>query len=521
MNWYAQVGHVAAKDVRQARWALVVYVALLSVAAAAVVTGRALGPYSTSSSSMTLGMPDVFVLWLPVVTIILGFISTALLVQADSPTRANAFWASRPLSPSAVLIAKLVVAATAIVALPVFAGLSALASLDASGAAMATLLARAALSYGELTLAVIVISTLTDDLRGFVGAFVAILVGIVVVGGALADFALNVPVFVPAALMVIGVGGGVLLVAYLYRTHDRRIHTWIVGVPVTVCLVIASFIPPIPHEGDVPIVSGGAMMELEPLDPSSWGQARQLSIKVRVAQGLDSARLDFQPDTVAFRLLDGKDVHLDGTYPAVVARGVLPPVGHPVRWIIDPANAEWSTAFAAEPLGLDRQSIARGVKSVAVGGTMTVSRSHVVASLPLRNGAAVTRDGRRVAIYGFSHDAAGADMWVQTSAIPRAGGVLEQNAQLRDKDGLQFALVNDARSEAMLIDNQSGGSGGSGSIVLPWIGISTEFKRLTTNLLRPSDALPRDEAWYAGARLVIVEWNVVGRYRSRGEATLP
>jgi hypothetical protein len=108
------------------------------------------------------------------------------------------------------------------------------------------------------------------------------------------------------------------------------------------------------------------------------------------------------------------------------------------------------------------------------------------------------------------------------SAVPRVAAVPEPEAQLRERNGIQLVIVNDARGEAMLIDNQNATSGGSGSLVLPWIGISTTFKRLSTSQSRAStDGLPRDDAWYAGARVVVVEWNVVSTYRTRAEAIVP
>jgi hypothetical protein len=520
MNWIAQVRHVAVKDVRQGWWLLLVYVAMVSVAAASVVTRRALGPYSTGPSSETLGMPDIFVVWLPAFIIILGLLSTASLLHADSPTRANAFWASRPLSPSAVLAAKLVVVATAVVALPLVGGLTALESLDTSPAAATSVLARAALSYGEWTLAVMVIGALTDDIRGFVSAFVGVLAAMIVLLGVLDITTVEWGAFGPAVLLLISVGGGVALMAFLYRTRHRGLRTWIAGVAAMVCLVTASFMTPSLHDRAMLLSSAGPPVEVEPLNPSAWREAQRFAMRFRVAQGPDSERLDFHPIAITLRLHDGKDVHVNGSHSDVLVRRVVPPVGHPVRWINDPTNPEWPTVFTAQPnFDFERPSIARDIRSVAVNGTVTVSRPRVVATLPLRKGATVTRDGRRVAIYGFRHDSSVANVWVQLSFVARPAAVPEPNRQLSEKDGLQFAIVNEAHAEAMLIDG--GVEGGSGSIVLPWINVSTMFMGLSTRTSQGSTGVPRDDAWYAGAQLVIVEWNVVGRYPARGEATLP
>jgi hypothetical protein len=246
-------------------------------------------------------------------------------------------------------------------------------------------------------------------------------------------------------------------------------------------------------------------------------------MRLRVAQGSPSERLDFQPDSVAFQLLGGTEARVNGNYYSTQAvRGLLPPVGQPVRWIIDQPRAEWPATIDVEPHDADRAAIARGVRSVMVAGQVIVSRGRVVASLPLRKDAAATRDGRRATIYDFSHNSTSAEVWIQLSVVPRGVAEPEPNPRLSGADGLQFAIVNDARAEAMLLEGVGDGSGGSGAIVLPWIGIATTFQHFTTSTSGASaNAFPRDSAWYDGARLVAVEWSVVGRYRARGEARLP
>jgi hypothetical protein len=75
----------------------------------------------------------------------------------------------------------------------------------------------------------------------------------------------------------------------------------------------------------------------------------------------------------------------------------------------------------------------------------------------------------------------------------------------------------------MLIDQTQGISeSGPKWIVLPWLGISST---LTWHVTNPSPnyltTFPRDDAWYAGASLVVVEWTAAGSYRTSAQATLP
>jgi hypothetical protein len=122
-------------------------------------------------------------------------------------------------------------------------------------------------------------------------------------------------------------------------------------------------------------------------------------------------------------------------------------------------------------------------------------------------------------IYGLSHDTTDAHVWVQLFAVPRdtIPGVADMT---RSVDDLLFALVNDARSEALLLRDW-GSSGNSGSVVLPWIRIEARSRQLKSEMDDSlSHNLPRDDAWYKGARLVVLEWTLAGRFPARGEIAL-
>lgn len=170
----------------------------------------------------------------------------------------------------------------------------------------------------------------------------------------------------------------------------------------------------------------------------------------------------------------------------------------------------------------EQPKFAAGVKAVTIDGVVTVYRPHIAASLPLREDASATAGGRRVTIYGLSHGATGTRAWVNVSEVVHNEGEDPVSLPLPPgQNRLEFAVVNAARGEAMLIDLQNA-SGQSGSIVLPWTNISSTFTGLRTNVA-PDDmaSLPRDNAWYAGARLVVIEWTPASSYRTSGHATVP
>src|SRR4051812_35520534 len=167
MIWLNEAVHVARKDVRHARALLVVYAI---IAAIALLAAMALPVQSDNTTLLTgSGLVLLFV----------GMIMGASAIQADSPTQSNSFWASRPFHPTAMLGAKILYCAIVIVGIPLVAELTGLAHFQASTATILGDLARSSAIYGVLLLATIVIASLTSDLRGFIVAALAALIGIV------------------------------------------------------------------------------------------------------------------------------------------------------------------------------------------------------------------------------------------------------------------------------------------------------------------------------------------------------
>lgn len=517
MNWVAQVGHVAAKDARHARWMLLVYAALLVTAVVSIASGRAFGPYWISTNTQVLGMRDVFVTYTPLLTVIIGLIGAVWLLQDDSPTSANAFWASHPLSASAVMMAKLTMVTLAIIAVPLIGAWVALTALKVDAHTAATMLAGCMLSYGQLALAVMLIGALTDDLRTFAGIFAALLIALIVISGAVEEYSPHLGGAVaPAAVSLVSVVAGLALMVVLYRARQRSARTWLAAAFVAGGLTISSFVNPLLSPHPVPPVASGAPIAIDATSAGIANGAPQWSVRVRMAQATDSERFDFTPDSIGFVRDDGSTVRANGDYPTIVARGGAPRLDIPVRWI-DMAN--WSDGFTTQP-HVTPGFVAASVRAIVAAGAVTVSRSRVIGSLPLRSGAATTAAGHRVAIYGFEQNATGADVWIELSSVSQAGAVSSAGAGtgLGARGGVQFAIVNDARHEAMLLWG-SNDSGGGGPIVLPWIGVTTNFTQFTTNRRgNAATSAPVDSAWYANARLVAVEWTATARYRASARA---
>jgi hypothetical protein len=216
MSWPAQLWHVMKKDLWQVKGLLAAYVAIIGVA----IWNTTLGSDAAKpvfESAMVL-------------VIAVGTFIAATLVQSDSPTRSDVFWASRPFYRSAVFGAKLASVLVAVLGPGLIGDWIVLAIVGVPPAQVVALLADAGATYGIWITVPIVAAALTRDLRSFVvlmvSGFAALLLALV----AVAQRVSVVEYFHDSALYVIpGVLGGLLLVWYLYRTRDTRWWTWVAG----------------------------------------------------------------------------------------------------------------------------------------------------------------------------------------------------------------------------------------------------------------------------------------------------
>ncbi|MGD8321777.1 MAG: hypothetical protein PVJ02_15120, partial [Gemmatimonadota bacterium] len=116
MMWSAQVAHVMKKDLRQHRWMIG-----LALVAVGIVTTQAAGRpvLPPVAGTGVVGLIASLAGGIPVLTLA-SWLLVAFLIQSDPTARTDAFWVTRPLAPSAVMAAKLAVAALVLVVLPLF-----------------------------------------------------------------------------------------------------------------------------------------------------------------------------------------------------------------------------------------------------------------------------------------------------------------------------------------------------------------------------------------------------------------
>ncbi len=496
MNWIAQVGHVSAKDLRYARWPLVVMLAALAISVRGFLARSAFGPivsHGSSGTTETLSMSELVVTWLPIVAVVLGVLALAALVQADRWLQADSFWTTRPLAPTAVFAAKLLLALAVILVPSLAAALAVLEALHVSTPTAWSILAHAGIIQLSLLLATIVAAALTSDLKGFVTAAVTLL------GGLLAVFVFLDSVFefgsIPSGVAVVAPLVAVILATVLYRRRTNGRAERAAGLTTALLLLIGTTAAPTFQFTNVATRATGPRLSLRFGAPGPTSMILPFMVSVRDTS--PSTAFAFARDQTEISGSHGTQT-LTPFHDTLMVGPQFPDIGRPIHWLISPLNFAVMGQLSAAPA--DARIVEQGATSATLSGMVTVLRPHVLATLPLRDGASAESDGRFIGIYGVSHDSARLSVYVHTVNPPLAGRHMPQ-----------FMVANFARGEAIPLDEHPSSSSGGGWLVLPWISVASSFDQLAT---ASRTVPPRDDDWYAGASLVAVEWIPVARYRT-------
>ena len=496
MNWIRQVGHVAAKDLRYSWWSIGALLAAAAIAASGFVTRGAMGPivsFTASSTTETLSMSEFTVSWLPLLVVAVGIIALAILVQADRPLQADSFWTTRPLAPTAVLGAKLLLAAVAITLVPLAAAFVSLRTLHTPVSVAGGMLAHAALVHLSLLLATILVAALTEDMKGFVSAAVGLVAALVLGIGLFTEITVG-DFAIPASVAFVMPAVAIVLLTFLYRGRTSGNARRAAGFAAALLLVIGAIVAPNFDAGRVPMLSTGPRVSFTFGTPGETSGVLPFQMHV---DDSSSAQFAFARDLTVISDERGPR-NLTPMHDTIVAGAVLPDLGQPIHWILLPFGAGRTNHLATSPA--DSQAIAHGAKSAELRGMVTVLHPRVLATLPLHDGAFAEKDGRFVGIYGLSHDSGHVSVYVHTVSAQLPGGHLSD-----------FAIVNFERGEGMLLDEHPSSALGDGWVVLPWIRVTSSFGHFST---RDRLSLPRDSGWYNGAKLVAVDWVPVSRYKA-------
>lgn len=513
MNPMAQVRHVLAKDLRQLWWPVLAYIALIGLATAHSLTWPAM-------------RKDIFDM-LTIFVVMAGMVVVAQFVQADSPRRVDALWASRPLAPWAVMVEKLVAAALIVLALAVVGQFIGLRALDVSADMMPGLLAESARQYALWLLIAIVLAALTEDLRSFVVALIALPVAFLIV---LETFFSGFDTGPSGNWTAIGLGaaaalGGVSLVAFIYRTRSGRRPLWLAAFVVTGCAfgsIVASWRGKAAvFESPTSLPRAGIVARLTDLDQIT--SRRSLTLVTDVVPPPGSVRLALASGSeLVVHLRNGSVLSIPFGRTSLGIYSAPPVIGQGVTWIARPGGPPARSRYSIPLDNAQRAAIAGGgIATAELSGQMWVIEPRVAGVFPLEIGSRAAHNGRRIAIEHLSHSSGDVELQLRIASIP--GDQLPVNVAISigALAGREFALLNESRHEAISLA-QRGSSGGGSAMVLPGTNVEDAELALEASQPDPGKAQPSvDNDWFRSARLVQIDWVPRGSYPFRASVQLP
>ena len=508
MSWLREVFHVAGKDARFARWWLVAY----GLAVAGVTAWVATGGWADWDVLPPLGL------------ILMGLLLVAILVQVDSPARSDAFWTTRPLRPSAVFGAKVLVVLVLVVGVGLLGQTVALLAWAVPVRELIVVLGESAGSYGGVLAFGLLVAGLTRDIRTFALALILLFVigqlSTLVLLALIGPEALSRRPFAPSMFPhglyeALGMAGLLAVLAHQYVTRDRR-RSVSLGVAWWVVWTGIGILGPAPAsvEAGAPGPPPGELREptlvidspraqgdddhyfpvgLGNTDPRHRYTLISAAVRVREADGTQSVIPIRPPD------------HLTLTEPGVRAFEL----DRPGSGRAAPSESRRTLRL---PLSRDHiERARRGETQLVLEGRLAVSEAVRVARLPLEPGFQVRRSGWRIRLGQIDTSRSPVQLSVEISLVGSQGRVAERSPTFAlFGEAMEVALVNPDLGEGIRLRSRLGGTH-SGLLVIPGAAV-----RRVRHTYEPTpvqiEGQEVDQEWFSDAHLVIAEWKPLGSY---------
>lgn len=488
MNWFAQVRHVIAKNVRRAR----VYLALY-VVAVAVTTAFVIGPTVPSFAMLD---------WSTLLLLGVGLLLLAALVQSDSPSRVESFWKSLPLDPGAVVAAKLLMTALVLV-LPAIGGFVALRAVGSPTGLAVRSIGQATLGLALCTLAVLITAALTRDLRSLLLACVATPIAWIVLALAFmwatgVDLHLQrLPPGLPLPIAIAAGLGALFMLAYLYRRWNIRWVAWSIAIFLASAAMVSPFLDSAhPALGAPPAPPVDLTLERDTAGAPMGGG---LALEVNVTGAPADVKVGLFIDSIAVRprhAAHGRAFRrrFEVTIQQPQLAGARRPYATRFR---PPQIYAYTNRQRDEPMVPPSD-----VGGVDVFGHVMMSRLVSVATLPMRVGASVAGAGGRAQMLRVQTGGDSVTLALRLLTM-RSGPDLAFVDVAGNYSAMVLDLINDARHEALSVP-QAGMSGSDVSLVMPGAWGRTYDITFRTSV-EGGNALPVDSlpplAWYRGAHV--------------------
>jgi hypothetical protein len=170
-----QLRHLLAKDLRRLRWSIAVWCVLVAARALIDTAGAdvALGGFGLQFAISQLS-------WLlSLVSVLLLALLLSRLVHEDPLVGGDTFWITRPIAPGALMTAKLVFAALFFIVVPMVGGVIAASAFRTSGRDLVRILPVLALDQSILVALLMAIAAMTPSLVRYALAIVGLIVALV------------------------------------------------------------------------------------------------------------------------------------------------------------------------------------------------------------------------------------------------------------------------------------------------------------------------------------------------------
>ena len=507
MTWLGQLRHLLTKDLTEHLW-----IVLLYVAAVLVATGHTLGwqPFA----SPTLGLTMVFIG-------LIGAVLAASIVQGDSPTRSDAFWASHPIDASAVLAAKLCLGA-AVLALPLLAQMIALHGYDITWSDAFMKSMHDSRMYALIVLGALVVAALTRDLKSFVLAVIAIpvalLICVAIASARKSSWAVAVSTHEAAVATLLCAFVELVLLVWLYHSRDTRWVTRLVGFALAGLSFVGLAMSSPPAQSDAMGEVKGiphVPLHVDWATRRDWPGRSPLAMKLTVGAPPEGMRYAIERASATVRTRDGSSTDLWvswNQFEASQNSAVTSPAIPGIRWLnLAPddstvAGTELVVSLDPTPTDAQRRQLQAGVESVVLKGYIAVTRLTAGDTISLARGALVVHDGRRIQVEKWQRGADGASLEVQmrSALSPSIFSGLEIDQPEN------FVLVNRTRGEGLLLARLENSFTGDG-MVIPGSTMITQLFHYSIRYA-PNGRLAIDDAWLREAKLQVVDAMPLGSY---------
>lgn len=513
MSWLEQVLHVVTKDVRQGAWAVALALAALLAATGAGLGAAAIPPGDEPMSRSFLtqiffGAPLFY---------LAGALLVAVLVHGDSPSRSDADWVYRPLFPSAVLAAKLVVVAVLLLLLPLGAQFVILGAHGVGPAQMPALLGSSAWVQLGLLGMVLAAAALTPDLKTYL---------LTLMLGAVAWEVLQSLVtwtFSGSAVALSGVGrrwlpllwvvagGSVALLQYRTRNTRRSVAFLLPVLLLGLTFIEWTKVGPMSSPGvPEPLRAGPLEMALvtirpDDIQPVAGGWVLQLEVSAPAAPR--GYRYHVTPE-LTLVLADGTQ-HPLRSYSSRISFDRSGSQGEGIRWRDgDPPHQRPGVGTMAVSVPPDlMDAVRRGGTRLVLGGSVFVSSPQALDPTPLEVGASTRSEGMSIEILSVGERDGGP--FVVTGV--REVTTDRTFVSFSPWDMVDVALVDRDGEEGVRLTSRSGGGPGTRPLVLLGVQVRNRSVGLVPRMSVPSEG-DGSPPWWRDGTLLVTAWRALGAY---------